>query len=77
MNPTNICKDICLFCAYSASRKNPSPYTMSHLEIMSIIDNEEDSYDHKDKVDKDIRTVVNFGKVLEPLYVGLFLANIF
>ncbi len=38
INPTNICKDICKFCAYSASRKNPNQYTMSHDEIMSIVD---------------------------------------
>ncbi len=36
INPTNICKDICKFCAYSASRKNPNPYTMSIDEIVSI-----------------------------------------
>jgi aminodeoxyfutalosine synthase len=36
INPTNICKDICKFCAYSASRKNPNRYTMSHEEILSI-----------------------------------------
>ncbi|MDD2839462.1 MAG: aminofutalosine synthase MqnE [Sulfuricurvum sp.] len=38
INPTNICKDICKFCAYSASRKNPNPYTMSHEEIVTITD---------------------------------------
>jgi aminodeoxyfutalosine synthase len=38
INPTNICKDVCKFCAYSASRKNPKPYTMKHEEIMKIID---------------------------------------
>ena len=36
INPTNICKDVCLFCAYSASRKNPNPYTMKHEEIVKI-----------------------------------------
>ena len=36
INPTNICKDVCKFCAYSASRKNPNPYTMSHDEIVDI-----------------------------------------
>jgi len=39
INPTNICKDVCQFCAYSASRKNPNPYTMSHEEILEIIKN--------------------------------------
>ncbi len=34
INPTNICKDVCKFCAYSASRKNPNPYTMSIDEIV-------------------------------------------
>lgn len=38
INPTNVCKDVCKFCAYSASRKNPNPYTMSHEEIMAIVD---------------------------------------
>ena len=36
INPTNVCKDICKFCAYSASRKNPDQYTMSHEEILTI-----------------------------------------
>ncbi|MEA3491431.1 MAG: aminofutalosine synthase MqnE [Campylobacterota bacterium] len=36
INPTNICKDICKFCAYSATRKNPNQYAMSHEEILSI-----------------------------------------
>ncbi len=36
INPTNVCKDICKFCAYSASRKNPDQYTMSHNEILEI-----------------------------------------
>ena len=39
INPTNICKDVCQFCAYSASRKNPKPYTMSHEEILSTVEN--------------------------------------
>ncbi len=39
INPTNICKDVCQFCAYSASRKNPNQYTMTHEEIMSTVDN--------------------------------------
>ncbi|VAY87113.1 Gene SCO4494, often clustered with other genes in menaquinone via futalosine pathway [hydrothermal vent metagenome] len=37
INPTNVCKDVCQFCAYSASRKNPNPYTMSHDEILDIV----------------------------------------
>jgi len=37
INPTNVCKDICKFCAYSASRKNPHQYTMTHDEIMHIV----------------------------------------
>ncbi len=36
INPTNECKDICKFCAFSANRKNPNPYTMSHEEILKI-----------------------------------------
>jgi aminodeoxyfutalosine synthase len=36
LNPTNICQDICKFCAYSASRKNPNPYAMSHQEMVEI-----------------------------------------
>ena len=39
INPTNICKDVCQFCAYSASRKNPNPYTMTHEQILDIVDN--------------------------------------
>jgi aminodeoxyfutalosine synthase len=38
INPTNICVDVCKFCAYSANRKNPNPYTMTHEEIMEIVD---------------------------------------
>lgn len=37
INPTNICKDVCKFCAYSSGRKNPNQYTMTHDEIMSIV----------------------------------------
>ena len=37
INPTNICADVCKFCAYSANRKNPNPYTMTHEEIMNIV----------------------------------------
>ncbi len=48
INPTNICKDICKFCAYSASRKNPNPYAMSHEEILAITD---------DIVSRDIKEV--------------------
>jgi aminodeoxyfutalosine synthase len=39
INPTNICADICKFCAYSASRKNPNPYAMSHDEVVEIAKN--------------------------------------
>lgn len=38
INPTNLCKDVCLFCAFSAHRKNEYAYTMSHDEIMAIVD---------------------------------------
>ncbi len=38
INPTNICKDVCQFCAFSATRKNPNPYTMSHEEILNIVE---------------------------------------
>ncbi|MRI58636.1 MAG: aminofutalosine synthase MqnE [Epsilonproteobacteria bacterium] len=38
INPTNICKDICKFCAFSANRKNPNPYTLSHDEILKIVE---------------------------------------
>jgi len=38
INPTNICKDVCQFCAYSSSRKNPNPYTMSHEQILDIVE---------------------------------------
>ncbi len=36
INPTNICKDTCKFCAYSATRKNPNQYTMKIEEIVDI-----------------------------------------
>jgi len=39
INPTNICKDVCQFCAYSASRKNPVQYTLTHEEILEIVKN--------------------------------------
>jgi aminodeoxyfutalosine synthase len=39
INPTNICKDVCQFCAYSASRKNPNQYTMTHEEILQTVAN--------------------------------------
>ncbi len=39
INPTNVCADICKFCAYSASRKNPNQYTMTHEQILDIVDN--------------------------------------
>jgi aminodeoxyfutalosine synthase len=37
INPTNVCKDVCQFCAYSASRKNPNQYTMTHEQIMDTV----------------------------------------
>lgn len=48
INPTNICKDVCQFCAYSSSRKNPNPYTMSHEDILQIV---------KEELKKDIKEV--------------------
>ncbi len=39
INPTNICKDVCQFCAYSASRKNPNQYAMTHEEILDVVAN--------------------------------------
>ena len=36
INPSNICKDICKFCAFSANRKNPNPYTLSIDECVDI-----------------------------------------
>lgn len=39
INPTNICKDICKFCAFSANRKNPNPYTLSHETILETVKN--------------------------------------
>ena len=35
INPSNICADICKFCAFSAHRKNPNAYQMSLGEIIS------------------------------------------
>lgn len=36
INPSNICADICKFCAFSAHRKNPNPYEMTKDEILNI-----------------------------------------
>ncbi|MCH5323194.1 MAG: aminofutalosine synthase MqnE [Helicobacter sp.] len=33
INPTNECADICKFCGFSAHRKNPNPYTLTHEQI--------------------------------------------
>ena len=38
LNPTNVCADVCKFCAYSASRKNPNQYTLSHEQILQIVE---------------------------------------
>lgn len=35
INPSNICADICKFCAFSSHRKNPNPYEMTKDEILS------------------------------------------
>jgi len=35
INPTNVCKDVCKFCAFSAHRKNPNPYVMSVDECVN------------------------------------------
>lgn len=35
INPSNICADVCKFCAFSAGRKNPNMYEMSIDEIIS------------------------------------------
>jgi len=35
INPTNLCADVCLFCAFSAHRNNDKSYTMTHEEIMT------------------------------------------
>ena len=43
INPTNVCKDICKFCAFSATRKNPNQYTMTHDEILKIVKKAYDS----------------------------------
>ncbi len=39
INPTNICADICKFCAFSANRKNPNPYTLTHEQILDAVKN--------------------------------------
>ncbi|MDR0408506.1 MAG: aminofutalosine synthase MqnE [Campylobacteraceae bacterium] len=38
INPTNICKDICKFCAFSANRKNPNPYRYTKDEVLHIVE---------------------------------------
>jgi aminodeoxyfutalosine synthase len=37
INPTNVCKDVCQFCGFSASRKNPNSYTMTHEQILEAV----------------------------------------
>lgn len=37
INPTNVCKDVCKFCAYSASRKNPNQYTLTIDEVLKEV----------------------------------------
>ncbi len=37
INPTNICADSCKFCAFSAGRKNPAAYEMTHAEILAVV----------------------------------------
>ncbi len=37
INPTNICADSCKFCAFSANRKNPNAYEMTHEEILEQV----------------------------------------
>jgi aminodeoxyfutalosine synthase len=39
INPSNICKDVCKFCAFSAHRKNPNPYVLSIEECVEIAQN--------------------------------------
>ncbi|WP_027327133.1 aminofutalosine synthase MqnE [Helicobacter pametensis] len=39
INPSNICADVCKFCAFSASRKNPNAYEMNLDEILKIAQN--------------------------------------
>ncbi|GAB6073918.1 aminofutalosine synthase MqnE [Nautilia lithotrophica] len=39
INPSNVCKDICKFCAFSAHRKNPNPYALSIDECVEIAKN--------------------------------------
>lgn len=48
INPTNICADVCKFCAFSAHRKNPNPYKMTHDEIMHIV--EDSVKNHTDEI---------------------------
>ena len=39
INPTNVCADVCKFCAYSATRKNPDQYTLTHEQVVQIAKN--------------------------------------
>lgn len=67
INPTNVCKDVCKFCAYSASRKNPNQYTMEHDEILDIVE---------DCAKRDIKEVhivsAHNNKVDLDWYMGIF-----
>lgn len=67
INPTNICKDICKFCAFSANRKNPNPYTMQIDEVLKIIE------DAKKRGVKEVHIVsAHNDKVGLDWYLGMF-----
>lgn len=51
INPTNICSDVCKFCAFSAHRKNPNPYALSLEEIVK------EAREARDKGAKEIHIV--------------------
>ena len=67
INPTNICKDICKFCAFSANRKNPNTYTLSHDEILKIVE------DASERGVKEVHIVsAHNDKVGLDWYLGMF-----
>lgn len=67
INPTNICKDICKFCAFSANRKNPNPYTMQIDEVLKIVE------DAKKRGVKEVHIVsAHNDKVGLDWYLGMF-----
>lgn len=67
INPTNLCADTCRFCAFSAHRKNENAYTMTHEQIMQIVD------ETVSRGTKEIHIVSSHNPFVDPKwYLGIF-----